>query len=451
MKKTTFLLLSLILSTHFLFAQEDKDTNPEPFPPVDKALTEAPSLPEIELSSSHIPPILAQTPDVDFSGKRDEVDFEALRKWIREKRLVTMREIGGDLSLSGEVRTEFQWQNEKANGIRQRGSQAATRRPERTWDVELNVMLDYRTDRTWAVVKIEYDNDMGVRSGTLNALALEKAYFGGRIINGDTFTWDAELGRRSLNNVFDSKVMYSALFDGLVLKFSKAFISIGDFYVNAGAFVIDERNNHYGFVGELGMLRIGNTGFLAKISTIDWKKKYASDPLLTDRYDFVISQLMIGYQFYAQSWEKLVKFYAATSYNWAAERRVITANKKAAYSWYAGLSVGQVRKQGDWAVDLNYQYVCPQAIPSYDVLGIGHGNAAGVGLYTMNINGSGGPTTRATATGNANYKGVCMELLYAFTDNLTLLESFEYSVNQDKAVGPYIKYKKFEAEFIYAF
>ena len=430
-----------------MFAQENADTKPDSFPLVDTIISETPALPEIEPSFSNFPQILAQTSDADFGGKRDEVDFEALRKWIREKRLVTMREIGGDLSLSGEVRTEFQWQNEKANGIRQRGSQAATTRPERTWDVELNFMLDYRTDRSWAVIKIEYDNDMGVQSGTLNALALEKAYFGGRIIDGDTFTWDAELGRRSLNNIFDSRVMFATLFDGLVFKFSKAFISIGDFYVNAGAFIIDERNNHYGYIGELGMLRIGNTGFLSKISTINWKKRYASDLYLTSRYDFVVSQFILGYQFYSQSWQKPVKFYAAALYNWVAQRRAITANKKAAYGWYAGLSVGQVRKKGDWALDINYQYVAPQAIPSYDVLGIGRGNAAGVGLYTMNTS----PTTRASATGNANYKGSCIELLYALTDNLTLLESFEYSVNQDKAVGPYIKYKKFEAEFIYAF
>lgn len=442
------LLISLtILSLPLLFAQENADTKPDSFPLVDTIISETPALPEIEPSFSNFPQILAQTSDADFGGKRDEVDFEALRKWIREKRLVTMREIGGDLSLSGEVRTEFQWQNEKANGIRQRGSQAATTRPERTWDVELNFMLDYRTDRSWAVIKIEYDNDMGVQSGTLNALALEKAYFGGRIIDGDTFTWDAELGRRSLNNIFDSRVMFATLFDGLVFKFSKAFISIGDFYVNAGAFIIDERNNHYGYIGELGMLRIGNTGFLSKISTINWKKRYASDLYLTSRYDFVVSQFILGYQFYSQSWQKPVKFYAAALYNWVAQRRAITANKKAAYGWYAGLSVGQVRKKGDWALDINYQYVAPQAIPSYDVLGIGRGNAAGVGLYTMNTS----PTTRASATGNANYKGSCIELLYALTDNLTLLESFEYSVNQDKAVGPYIKYKKFEAEFIYAF
>jgi hypothetical protein len=411
---------------------------------------ESVSYTDSDFSLEEAPAILAQTPDIQFNEKREQSDFEALRKWIREKRLVTMREIGGDLSLSGEVRTEFQWANETADGIRQRGSQAATSRPNRTWDVELNFMLDYRTDRTWAVIKIEYDNDMGVRGGTLDGLALEKAYFGGRIIDGDTFTWDTELGRRGLGTVFDSKVMYASLFDGLLFKFSKAFVSIGDFFVNAGAFVVDEKNNHYGYVAEIGMLRVGNTGFLMKASTIDWKKRY-SDPLLTLRFDFVVSQLILGYQFFSQSWEKLVKFYAAGLYNWTAQALPVTANKRLNYGWYAGISVGQVRKKGDWALDMNYQYVAPQCIPSFDVSGIGHGNAAGVGLYTRNINGSGGPTTREIATGNGNYKGFVVELLYAFTDNITLLENFEYSVNQDRNVGPFIRYKKFEAEFIYAF
>ena len=37
-------------------------------------------------------------------------------------------------------------------------------------------------------------------------IALEKAYFGGRIIDGETFNFDGELGRRNLGDVFESKI-----------------------------------------------------------------------------------------------------------------------------------------------------------------------------------------------------------------------------------------------------
>ncbi|MBU6384297.1 MAG: hypothetical protein KGR16_08315, partial [Verrucomicrobia bacterium] len=155
--------------------------------------------------------------DVQFDEKRDPDvdDMEALRRWIRDKRFITVKEIGGDLSLSGEVRTEFQDTNEVKAGIRQRGKGAATTKPQYAWDVEVNLMVDYRTDRTWAAIKLEFDDDMGTSSGTVNRIRLEKAYLGGRIIPGDTFTFDAELGRRYLFNVFDSKLEFSSLFDGV--------------------------------------------------------------------------------------------------------------------------------------------------------------------------------------------------------------------------------------------
>ena len=68
--------------------------------------------------------------DVQFSEKRDPEadDMDALRRWIRDKRLVTVKEIGGDLSISGEVRTEFQDTSEVRNGIRQRGDGGAFNR-----------------------------------------------------------------------------------------------------------------------------------------------------------------------------------------------------------------------------------------------------------------------------------------------------------------------------------
>ncbi len=104
------------------------------------------------------------------------------------------------------------------------------------WDVEVNLMLDYRTERTWAAIKIEFDNDMGIRSGTTRNVKLEKAYLGGRILPGDTFIIDAEIGRRFLFNVYDSKVEFSSLYDGVLFRFNKAFDDLGDYYFNGGPF-----------------------------------------------------------------------------------------------------------------------------------------------------------------------------------------------------------------------
>ena len=401
-------------------------------------------------------PVVAQTMDVQSDEKRQSVDMDALTRWLQDKRLITVKEVGGDLSISGEVRTECQLTNEKkkAQGtseyIKQRGEGSPSKRPTLAWDVEFNLMMDYRTDRTWAAIKLEFDNDMGTRSGTVNKIKLEKAYLGGRMIAGDTFTWDAELGRRYLFNVFDSKVEFGSLFDGLLFRFSKAFIGIGDFYALVAAFLVDDRFNHYGEATEIGALRIGNTGLNMKYSVINWYKPYPSSEN-PQRWKFLVNQLLFSYQFYPK-WNngRLVKPYIAGLINPLAQDVVQTGFTRQNLAWYAGVSIGVVKKAGDWAVDANYQWVQAQTVPDIDTSGIGRGNVSGVGFYTSE-SGGGTATTQATAVGGCNYKGFEIEALYAFTDNLTVLQNFKYSGTLNTNIGPNLKYKQWEMEFIYAF
>ena len=393
--------------------------------------------------------------DIQFDEKVDQNndDMDALRRWLRDKRLVTVKEIGGDLSLSGEVRTEFQDTNERRNGVRQRGQDSATGKPQYAWDIEVNLMVDYRTDRTWAAIKLEFDNDMGLRSGVMNNIKLEKGYLGGRIIALDTFTVDAELGRRFLFNVFDSKVEFGPLYDGVLFRFSKAFPSVGDYYFNAGALLVDDKVNHYAYVAEMGGLRIANVGLNMKYSIIDWYKPYANE-LNNLRFKFLISQFLTSYQMYPD-WlgKRLIKFYAAGLTNHLAGGVVQTHGERQNWAWYTGVSIGLVKKKGDWAIDTNYQWVQAQAVPDFDRAGIGRGNAENVGFYTNDINGNpaSGATTAATAVGSGNYHGFEIEALYAFTDNLTVLQNFKCSWTLDKNIGPDLTYKQYELEFIYAF
>lgn len=403
------------------------------------------------------PPVIAQTADVQYNEKQEQNDMAALRRWLQDKRFVTLKELGGDLSISGEARTEMQYVNEKSKAqgsseyIKQVGRNAAVDAPNLAWDVEFNLMMDYRTDRTWAAMKVEFDNNMGTKSGTVNKVRLEKAYLGGRIIAGDTFTWDAEIGRRYLSNVFDSKVEFSSLFDGALLRFSKAFINIGDFYTNIGAFLIDEKYDQYGEVVEIGALRIANVGLNLKYSVINWYKPLPSwDTPARSR--FLVNQFLTNYQFYPE-WigKRLIKFYAAGLYNPIARPVVQTGFTKQNWGWYAGVSIGVVKKAYDFAIDASYQWIQAQTIPDWDVMGIGRGNAAKVGLYTTASDGGGSPTTQANAVGSCNYKGFELEVLYAFTDNITLYQSFKYSGTLDLNIGPDLKYKQWETEFIYAF
>jgi hypothetical protein len=129
----------------------------------------------------------------------------------------------------------------------------------------------------------------------------------------------------------------------------------------------------------------------------------------------------------------------------------VKEGKKENLGWYAGATIGLVKKAGDWAIDANYQWVQAQAVAQSDSSGIGRGNAASSGFYTVNQNGSGAFTTQSNAFGSNNFKGFQVEALYAFTDNLTVQQIFQMSWTLNRNIGPNGDYKLYEAEFIYAF
>jgi hypothetical protein len=388
---------------------------------------------------------------LDRGNGIEERDIQALREWINTKRQVTVKEKGGSLAISGEVRTEMQAAYEKANGVKQRGASSPLGIPHETFDVEVNLMFDYRAETTWASAKLEFDNDAGIFNGSLNKLKLERAFFGVRLINYDSLTFDIEPGRRRINSFIDTKVQGTSFFDGVLFRYDQGFENIANFYIHAGPFVINERRYQFGYLGEIGMLDIGDSGLYAKYSLIDWDTKNLHNPRENQRFQFIVNQFLLGYKFLPKSFNKLIVLYAAGLLNPVAERLRITGRKRANWGAYAGFSIGELRKKGDWALDTSYQLLAPQVVPDFDEGGLGIGNAPGGGFYTTNINGTGAPTTRATAAGSSNYRGFNITLEYLFTNNLVLFQSFTSSQTLYKSIGPNRRYDQYELEFNYAF
>lgn len=393
---------------------------------------------------------------IEDSDDIDQKDINALREWINYKRQVTVKELGGALSLAGEVRTELQSTAETVNGVRQRGHGAPPLNdgkpfPTNGFDVEVNIMLDYRTEKSWSAIKLEFDNEAGIFSGTLNRIKLEKAYWGVRLVDTDQITFDIELGRRRLSTIVDSKLEFNSFFDGAWFKYDESFASIGDFYLHAGAFLINENNNQFGYVGEIGMMNVGGTGFYTKYSLIDWDTKDFSKQIKKERFDFVVSQLLFGYRWFPTYLQKIVILYAAGLYNHAAHKLAISDHKKANWGAYVGVSIGELKKKGDWAIDINYQVLAAQCVPDFDVQGIGLGNAANTGFYTVGSKGEGGANTRKTAGGNVNYRGFQVTFDWLLTNQLDLQQSWQQSITLDDSIGPFRRYKQYEMEFIYGF
>jgi hypothetical protein len=383
-------------------------------------------------------------------------DNKALQDWINAKRQVTVKEIGGALSISGEVRFEYQCINEKINGIAQRGIHGAVTKdgkplPTNAFDVEVNLMFDYRTDRTWAAIKIEFDNDAGIYGGTAGKVRLEKAYLGGRIYESDTMDVDGELGRRALGNYLDSRLQFRSTSDGLLIRIEKGFEKAGDFFAKGSVFIIDERNNHFGYAGEVGMMEIASTGLYVKYNVIDWDAK-RSIQVQPVNFDFLISEGIIGYRFVPSWYEKMTSFYAGYLYNHKAKKLFISNYEKQNMGGYAGVTIGQLRKMGDWSFDANYQILQAQCVPDFDMAGIGLGNSSDHGFYNTKLDGKGDAiTSPKDAYGNGNFQGYMLSLDYQLTDAIIFQQMWMQSWTLDKNIGPDRKYMQYEIEFIYAF
>lgn len=393
---------------------------------------------------------------LDESDDFDQKDINAVREWINTKRQVTVREMGGALSLSGEVRTEFQSTAETLNGIKQRGHGGAILKdghplPQNGFDVAVNIMLDYRADLSWGSIRLEFDNDAGIFSGTLNKLKVTRAYWGVRVVNLDETTCDIEVGRRRMSSIVDSKLEFGNNFDGAWFRFDQKYDPFGDFYIHAGIFIINENKNQFGYLGELGILNIAGTGLYTKYSLIDWNTKNQHNSTQNLRFDYLVNQLIIGYKFLPEKLQKIIQIYSGGLINANAHETALTHYTKQNWGAYVGFSIGEIKKKGDWAFDMNYQLLAAQAVPDFDVLGIGLGNAANAGFYTANQDGTGGFNTSKTAGGNVNYRGFQMTLDYLLSNQLNVQQSWQQSVTLDKSIGPFHRYKQYEIEFIYGF
>lgn len=415
----------------------------------------------------------------DFSGfdkDLNERDFSALREFVNSKRAYGVKEKWCALNLSGDVRTEWRHMTEKRCGGSQRGGNAHDCKglpiSKNDFDIEANLKIDYSIDNAWASFHLQFDNTAGVRdsgksckkkpsessgcsccdlgdrkgcrgSGSDSDINLKKAYIGFNLFQDCDSRFDVEIGRRPLYNLFDSKVQFLSRFDGIALKYDSRWEGCANWYGHLGAFVIDERVNHFGFVTEFGLLNIVESGFDGKYSFIDWSRtgKNRCGKHNPRGCKFRNSQFTTAYHFVPPYLCLPATLYAALIWNHDAKRWKDKAKKshgKANLAWYMGAIVGKVLCEGDWSWELRYEYVQAQSVPDRDLSGIGRGNVLSECF-----------TNRGR--GNTNYRGIVSEFLYALTDNLSIDAVAEYSIEIKKAIGGSHEYSKMELELIYAF
>ncbi len=385
-----------------------------------------------------------------FAAGNEDLNVEALKEWIATKRAVTVDERGGALSISGDVHVEYVTLSEQKNGYKNVGPNSFNPLiAENQFDIEFNLAMDFRTDITWGSVKVEFDNNAGIANASFNSLSLERAFFGIRVAETENSTTDLEFGRRFIGYTFDSQIQFGALMDGILLKYNKSMSNIGDFYLFASPFIVNEVNTHISFVGEIGLLNIANTGFYAKYSLIDWATKDYNDAILKRIYNYINSQFLLGYRFRAPFFDAITVGYAAFLVNSAAEPLAILGNRRDNLAGYVGFQMGEIRKKNDWSMDFNIQIVEPQAIPYKDFSGIGITDPDGIGLLAVLHDGTGLEAIKEKAISNGNYYGASLNFLYAIENSLTLIQSFSIS-------RPYVSlpnkfyFQKYKIELVYA-
>lgn len=420
-----------------------------------------------------------------FQEELNERDFDALKNFLRTKRIQNVEEEGEDkLVISGDVRTEWRFMTERAKGKQLRGGNAVSASglpiSKNDFDVEMNLRFDYVTKRTWAVAHVQYDNAAGVDdneksckvdpqgyhgSGECADLCLKKAFFGYNFFDDGCSRFDIELGRRgNLYNAFDSRIQFLSRFDGVLFTYTynKDFFNLlgcapcqskSSWYLMLGGFVVDERVNQLAWATELGFLNMLDSGLDFKYSFIDWEKHgknrcFAQNPR---GFKFMNSQFTLIYTFEPEFICKKARIFGAYLINHAGSSRkyVTKLNTDGGFvyatahnqntAWYLGFLIGEVHKEGDWSFEVQYQFVRAFSIPDKDVSGIGRGNVLKESV------------TAPGARGNTNYKGWRFEGLYALTDDLTIDSILEFSQAIKNSIGGSHHYSKFEIETIYAF
>lgn len=426
-------------------------------------------------------------------------DFDPLREYVNSKRSICGVEKLDNLTISCDIRTAWAHITEKFRCAQLRGSNGVEfdepnctgstvkfHRPMDAFEVTFNLYLDYVYERAWAVSWISFRNQAGLQgafpccsidpeacrgSGTCEGICLRKAYLGYNLISNGCVRLDIEIGRRPLWTVFDSYVQFANRFDGILLFASYNVCNRWDAYIKGGPFIIDERVHHYGYVAEAGLLDIFNTRFDLKYSIIDWRKHGINRCNFNNPIgaDYLNSQVTLDYWLNTDFLWAKTKLYAAGIVNHEGNKRRILLDKKGNpidtkifpkgiipgghnWAWYAGFLIGQICHQGDWSLDVNFQWVEARAIPDSDLSGIGNGGLAECFCFDPDLNVSPLCPTDLTFLNRGNYKGWHIEALYAITDNfiMDMMIDFSSAINTKLIDGKH-NHSRFLVQAIYAF
>jgi hypothetical protein len=207
---------------------------------------------------------------------------------------------------------------------------------------EANIRLDHIMDKAWVTTNIRAYSYDSTRSG----ISLDKAYIGYRFYNDGSKAVNIEVGKNRLEHMFESKMQFDSHFIGAHAIANLTTLMGHKFIVHGGPFVLDSREQEFGFIGEASAIPLMAIPLSFKYSLSRWSKEYT------------ISEFMMQYNLFDQGFA-----YVAYLINHHGTNN----------GFYIGYSHGNIKEAHDWSFDVSYQYAEKNLIPFWDMKGLRSG------------------------------------------------------------------------------
>ncbi len=407
------------------------------------------------------------TQATDLLDTVNQKDLWAIRNWLKSKR-VALNAKGGDLSIAGDVKAEWRNVTEKLASINLTGGpQSPGGWSNNLYLVDFRLYFDYKADKTWASVKLEFNDAAGMFGGQANQLALNRANMGYHFYDDGTMKLEALVGRQRGYDLYDSELQFNATLDGFTGAYSVSLESLAECSLRGGGYIVDAVYDQAVWIIQAGLYDILDTGLYAEYAFTDWHKQNRGNTIITNsssgavvtvgpqKWDFMINQFILGYTFDPDLFRRDVRLFGGILWNADASPLVveqlslgrIKGDRQNMAGWVA-LQVGSVEKAGDWAFQAQWQVAQALSVPDYDVAGIGTGNSTNSALFGFN---SFSKAVNFPKNGNANFNGWELDLLYSVSNELVLEARLQRALSANNNIGFPLNYTNFVLEAVYGF
>jgi hypothetical protein len=351
--------------------------------------------------------------------KVEKYSVRQLKAWLKSQNRPRFV-IPGQLDIMVEAAPRWAYVHEKLGGQNQVGP--GTPFSNFDYKIDSNMQVNYKKGRTFAQTKLSFNNAAGLLSGQSSSIELSRASIGYHFVTSGPFTFDTIVGRRGLDLMYNSKLQFKGFMDGITGNGGYGIPKIGEARVTGGFYM--RRNHKLGIVATR-IYNIADTSAYYNYTLAGWSGLPGDAIKDLVRWKFVTSQHLVGWD--TNIFKNNFQVFGAVIINHGAKKTFLTRGSKQNLAGYTGFQFGRTAKKHDFAFQGQLQLCQAQAIPDWDMNGIGRGNKNKGALYKAN--------NIREVNGNGNFMGYEMQLSYAVSDFVTSKFKIQRSVSLTDKIG----------------